>query len=363
MKKFLRISLCIILALATCVGLVACDKGNDSGSDKSGMTVRKIDGEYIVKGYAEEKDDDGEVVTELTISGATVVGENYSSDDVVKIGAGAFDGNESLTKIVVTSDVSEIGAGAFKGMTALKEIVLPFVGASEVGAVNEKRLFGYLFGTEAYDEGRSVTQVVDGNVSADGSTSKTYYLPATLTTVEIKYEGTEGYSIPRYAFNGIDGAFRTVKLTGNIVAIEDAAFKNSAVKNVGVYNSASEKYEIPATVKTIGNQAFYNCANYKDVVFATGSVLESIGDEAFLGFKGTYFAFPTTVTTLGARAFATVGDKVSKLKTVNTLANLTSIGDYAFYNAEDFESYRYTLNPAVNNSTIFIGTIETDPTI
>jgi hypothetical protein len=265
---------------------------------------------------------------------------------------------------VVTSDVSEIGAGAFKGMTALKELVLPFVGATETGSVNEKRLFGYLFGTEAYDEGRAVKQIVDGTTAKDGDTSFTYYLPATLTTVEIKYEG-EGYSIPRYAFNGIDGAFRTVKLSGNIVAIEDAAFKNSTIKNLGAYNATTQKYEIPATIKTIGNQAFYNCVNYKEVVFAENSTVESIGDEAFLGFKGTNFNFPASVKTLGARAFATVGDKVSKLKTVNTLEHLTSIGVYAFYNAEDFESYRYAgyLNSAVDSATIFIGTITTNPLV
>ena len=364
MKKFFRISLCIILALATCVGLVACDNGGGSDSDKAGMTVRKIDGEYIVKDYAEEKDANGNVKTELVIDGASVVGEGYNADtDVIKIGAGAFADNESLTKITITSDVSEIGAGAFKGMTALKELVLPFVGATEDAAVNEKRLFGYLFGTESYEEGRAVTQVVDGTVDADGSTSNTYYIPATLTTVEIKYEGdnAEGYAIPRYAFNGVDGAFRTVKLSGNIVAIGDAAFKNSTVKNLGVLNTVSGKYEVPATIKTIGDQAFYNCVNFKEVVFAEDSVLESIGDEAFLGFKGTNFDFPTTVTSLGARAFASVGEYTSKLKTVNTLANITFIGDYAFYNAEDFESYRYTLNSAVTNTTIFIGTIEVAP--
>ena len=363
MKKFFRISLCIILALATCVSFVACDKGNGSNDDKSGMTVRKINGEYIVKDYAEEKSPNGTIVKELVISGETVVGDDYTAEDVIKIGAGAFSDNKSLERIVVTSDVSEIGAGAFKGMTSLKEIVLPFVGATEVGAVNERRLFGYLFGTESYDEGRGVTQVVDGNLSADGETSFTYYIPVTLTTVEIKYEGTEGYAIPRYSFNGIDGAFRTVKLSGNIVEIGDAAFKNSTVKNLGTYNATNQKYEIPATVKKIGNQAFYNCVNYKEVVFATGSTLEVIGDEAFLGFKGTHFDFPATVTTLGAKAFATVGDNTSKIKTVNTLANITSIGDYAFYNAEEFESYRYDLNTAVSNSTIFIGTVTENPNV
>ena len=56
------------------------------------------------------------------------------------------------------------------------------------------------------------------------------------------------------------------------------------VERVGAYwfrRSEVESVEIPASVREIGEEAFYGCSGLKQVVFAAGSRLESIGVRCF----------------------------------------------------------------------------------
>ena len=122
MKKVLSIILRSILAVSAVFGLTACDN-NNSGDSKKGIICSKNKGTYVVESYI----DDGNNVTELDID--AVVKAKYGSDAVVsRIKAGAFEGNSTLTKLVIPASVTTIDAGALKNMKSLKELTIPFVG-------------------------------------------------------------------------------------------------------------------------------------------------------------------------------------------------------------------------------------------
>lgn len=346
MKRFLKISFCIILAITACFSLFACGDNNGNGDATTGMTIRKSAGAYIVKDYVKEVDANGNAITELTVSGATVAtvyGATYNNEEV-SIAEDAFKGNTSIKKLTVSKDVVKIGKGAFAEMTALEELVLPFAG-SEIGAVNEARLLGYLFGSAEYDAGVKVTQTVSGDLSSADATPTTadYYVPATLKKVVIKYEGTDAYTLPQYTFSGVFSALRSVELSGNIVEIGAGAFYKSSVNSV----------TFPTSVTIIGNDAFSNCSLLTSINLQS---VVTIGDRAFAKFAGVSVNFPTTVKNLGVKAFAE-----SKLTEINSINGFDNIGKWAFYNSKDLAEILVTPNAdkaqlLVDRTDVFEGT-------
>ena len=316
MKRFLKISFCIIMAVLMCIPMMACD-GGDGGSPKSGLEIRKANGAYIVKSYAKEFNDNGTVKDKLTISGETVVGENYDGEEI-KILANAFKGNNFLKEIEITSDVVEIGKGAFAGMTKLEKLTIPFAG-SKIGAVDNARLMGYLFGDTSYDEGILITQTVSGSEENSDATTATYYVPVSLKEVTIKAPAAD-YVVPENTFSGFDSALEKVVLNGNVTEIADGAFMGSSIQSIDLSN-----------ITKIGANAFASCPMLKTVTFGAG--LEVIGEKAFYKFKGTEITFPTVsekVLKIGTLAFAE-----SKLTEIEGYEYVLEAGKWAFYNSKD----------------------------
>ena len=98
---------------------------------------------------------------------------------------------------------------------------------------------------------------------------------------------------------------------------------------------------IPASVKKIGNYAFYYCTTLETVHFDGTSQLESIGDNAFSFTNIKTFAVPASVKKIGARAFSnsylnssgsvsTGDDHPLQSITFDPNGKLQSIGSHAF---------------------------------
>lgn len=102
------------------------------------------------------------------------------------------------------------------------------------------------------------------------------------------------------------------------IAISSGAFRGSRVVNV----------VIPDSVRSIGDNAFYNCVNLKSVTIPNGVV--SIGDGAFWNCTSLEEVKIDTVgsnlATIGNNAFA----RAESLKTLRLPYNLKSIGEGAF---------------------------------
>ena len=82
---------------------------------------------------------------------------------------------------------------------------------------------------------------------------------------------------------------------------------------------------IPACVVTIGYAAFYNCTNLSEVVFAKGSKLTNIPDDAFYGTALSSINLPDAITSIGDNAFYG-----TTLESINIPSSVISIGNDAF---------------------------------
>ena len=86
---------------------------------------------------------------------------------------------------------------------------------------------------------------------------------------------------------------KELALPNGVEAIEDEQFINCAFKMV----------VIPETVRKIGNYAFSNCKDLREVVIADGSRLETIESYCFFGCGIKTFTAPASLRTIESGAF------------------------------------------------------------
>ena len=138
-------------------------------------------------------------------------------------------------------------------------------------------------------------------------------------------------SIGDYAFNSCGRRdFETqISVTfasgSNLTSIGNHVFSGSNLMSI----------EIPASVKSIGESAFFDCQILTSVTFASGSQLESIGNDSFNNCWGlSSITIPSTVTSIGNDSFK----RCFSLSSVTIPASVTSIGSNAFDNCSNLTS-------------------------
>ena len=158
--------------------------------------------------------------------------------------------------------------------------------------------------------------------------------------------GTVAVAIPaEYVYTDADG---NVLGTIDVVAIGDSAFKGGHLTSI----------MIPASIKSIGESAFENCASLNTVYLSEATALSSIGRYAFKGTTalGAIDLSATAVTVIRTGAFygsgiatAALGNAVTieaqgfydceNLTSVTTTfaGNITSVGSMAFYNCMNLQ--------------------------
>ncbi len=238
--------------------------------------------------------------------------QNVSDCKLNRIESGAFKGCVSLTNAILPATLQYIGAEAFRGCTLLDEIDIPdLVTEIEDHAFTDTKYFL----TEKNWEPDGVLYIENHLIRAKTSLSGTYKvndnvvsisaeafkdcvflqeieLPATLKAVDrdafkgctalttVVFEGTfEQYLGIRFdnneaspmhvatdlTFKGESGA---LTIPDEATVIPAGAFKGSDVQSI----------VIPASVTSIGANAFADCENLTSVTFATGSQIISIGE-------------------------------------------------------------------------------------
>ncbi len=258
---------------------------------------------------------------------------------VTSIGDDAFDGCTGLTSVTIPSSVTSIGDYAFSGCTGLTSVTIP----SSVTSIGDYA-FQYCSGLTSVTIPSSVTSI--GRSAFNDCTG--------LTSVTIPSSVT---SIDNYAFYGCTG-LTSVTIPSSVTSIGYNAFYD--VANV-VYNGSADgapwgankiisgvvdgdfiladeektkltKYigkggnvTIPATVTSIGDNAFRGCTGLTSVTIP--SSVTSIGRSAFNDCTGlTSVTIPSSVTSIGDFAF----DGCTGLTSVTIPDGVTSIGNFAF---------------------------------
>ena len=235
------------------------------------------------------------------------------SDGVTTIGKNAFYGHDHLAAVSIAASVTSIGESAFEYCRALGTVT--FVGTSQLKTIGDRAFYN-----------NAMTSIA---------------LPATLETIGINaFNGCgklESITIPAtvetigdYAF--VDcGKLESITVDANNVkyASEGGVLFNKDKTTLIQYpaGNAATSYTIPASVTSIGDEAFYGCTNL--VTVAIPASVTTIGDEAFFGCNNTNFTsitIPASVTSIGNRAFS----GCTYLATVTVYAPSCTLGSNAF---------------------------------
>ncbi len=305
------------------------------------------------------------------------------SENLTSIGKGAFCGCENLENITIPENVESIGKGCFNFCHSLKTINVSKNNQnyeSKEGVLFSKgctQLIHYPAGKmkDNYSIPESVTKICENAFCYCG----------TLQSVNIS-EGVK--IIDNAAFVGCK-SLESIIIPNSVTLIRDDAFNicySLKTINVGENNpnyksiegilfskdcqtlimypagKIEEKYNIFATVISIGNWAFSDCQKLKIVNLSEN--ITSIGEMAFCGCKkleklnipagvesieeGTFqnceslesITIPNSVTSIGKSAFY----NCRELNTIALSEKLTSIGDWAFEHCEKLEKINIPKN-------------------
>lgn len=215
------------------------------------------------------------------------------SDGITAIDDEAFFKCPSLENIMLPGSVKSIGTNAFYDCLALKNVNIPAsVENIEPGAFNNCSISAF-----AVDSENSSYCTVDGVLFNKDKTVLLQFPSASEKTT---------YEIP-----------------DTVTTIADCAFYGC---------SNLESITIPASVTYIGEHAFYNCS-------ALGSIklpknISSIKKSTFAGCSSlTEITVPNAVSSIGEYAFS----RCSLLENVTLPYGLKSIGEYAFSNCSELD--------------------------
>ena len=295
----------------------------------------------------------------VTISGykgtsTTMIVPSFIGGVAVKnIAASAFVGKADLRKVVIPNGIETIGYGAFHGCSALEEMTLPFVGQClDNQFADTNTLFCYIFGSSKFANSVAASQI---NPASGGS--NTYYLPSSLTKVNI----TGGY-LRHGAFSGCTN-IQVVTLS-NIKAFEERVFYNcSGLTTVNVpagITSIPSAFEsctsltnvtLPSGLKSIKG-AFTWCVSLTTInlpdsiediegAFACSGITNIVIPPKVKDISSTFYycgsltsiEIPNTVTSIGSSAFMESG-----LTSISLPESIQSIGSHAFYGCNNLES-------------------------
>ncbi len=272
-------------------------------------------------------------LTKITVLGDTEIAEEAFAgcqylkeiglpETLKKIATNAFKDCVALKEIVVPDSVDYIQSAAFAGCSALEKMTLPFVGlaiaTNEQGDALEisQQHFGYIFGhnstaNQEKDVPEKLTEVVI--TRAEKINARAFSGCSELVRV----------SLPSTLKELGDGAFKdcTALKDVNFVTVQDVNDEDIAwtLDTIGIstfdHCSSLEYITLPASVKNLGDYAFYYCTKLKEIVT----------DGAFVGADNDQKA-ALAVENLGYMTFAYSFASGSSL----TIKDLELIGNYSF---------------------------------
>ena len=277
---------------------------------------------------------------------------------ITSLPSSAFLNCSSLTTITMPSTVTTIGNNAFEGCKALSSIVIP----EGVTAISN-----YLF--NGCEKLASVTLPQGITTIGEGA----FVDCKSLTTLSLPNQIT---SIEKTAFKNCTG-LTSIVLPEELTTIKESSFEGC---------SGLVAIVLPDTVTGIGTSAFKNCTSLSSIVFS--SALYSIGENAFQHCTSlSTVSMPSSVRKIMKNAFYgctglkkvivndmaawykmwfesqesnplhyaqhLYSDEETEIKELFIDNSVSSIGNYAFYKAENLLSIYLFRNtpPTISNNT------------
>lgn len=306
------------------------------------------------------------IPTNTDAFGANIVSNTYENgkgvitfdNKISEVGYNAFyeskDGVSRMTSVTIPIGVTSIGTQAFYRCDSLESIVIP-------GSV-------ITIGTNAFSYTRKLSSItLPDSVGTLGSSLFSWSgienvtLPSSITSIPFAmFDGCANLqnivipnsvkTISAYAFQ--DSGITSITIPNNVTTIGDCAFKGCANLKTfkGKYASdngrnltkegvliayadgSGDEYTIPSDITSIGEYAFYWCANLKRVV-VPGNV-KTIGRAAFANCENlTKVTISNGVTTIGASAFT----YCANIKRITIPESVTIIDNGALHSCDSLE--------------------------
>lgn len=215
-------------------------------------------------------------------------------ESVTTIGAEIFGLCKSLQKVTLPSGMTEMPNSLFSNCEALNDVVIP---------ANVKS-----FGNRVFNNCKALERMIihDGvtigiELFKGCEALKEVRLPSTLTT------------IPKSTFKECV-SLKKVELPTGLTAIEEYAFEGSGIEEMVIPETVKKlassftdcknlkRFVFPKNMETIENRMFDGCEMLSDITLPTN--LKTIGNYAFDNTLFNKSELPATVTTIGFNAFA-----------------------------------------------------------
>ena len=265
--------------------------------------------------------------------GTTIVFYPYGQENNYVIPAGVttindyvFQGRTNLTTLNIPASVTKIGNYAFENTTITS---LTFDDRTEDLEIGEMAFANCskLSGTVTLKE---KTTVLGSKAFANASKMDAIGIPASLTKMG-KYESDLLVEVDCFAgcseLATINVTSGNTAFTSDSGVLFDAAKETLYLAPLGFTGDSNKAYAIPAAVKKITANAFYQNNGVKAISFADANAEVTIGEKAFSGMTALEtFAVPNKMTNIADEMFK----GCTSLKTFNVPAAVTYIGTRAF---------------------------------
>lgn len=223
---------------------------------------------------------------------------------------GTFQGS-GLARLELPSSVETIETFAFFHCDNLQEIVFP-----EDSALTE-------IGKQAFQYAGMETVTIPKTVSEIGESA--FRACPNLKTVNFE-KGSALRNLGQYVFSlfngdGVTSQLETVNLPEGLETIGHQAFNGTSLRSI----------RIPASVRELGEAAFYDCKNLEIVEFPEDSQLETICSSAFglCGLK--HITFPASLKKID-QSICLNCYSLSQVRFAEDAPNLEELGAYSFQN-------------------------------
>ena len=237
-------------------------------------------------------------------------------DGVTRIGNRAFFDCSGLTTVTIPASVTTIGDEAFFNCPGLTAVTIPSsvtsIGIGVFQNCSNLSTMTVDAGNTKYDSRNSCNAIIEKETNTLIAGCKNTIIPDDVTRIgDVAFRGCSGLT--------------TITIPDGVTSIGPRAFSGCGLTSI----------EIPASVTSIGFDAFQNCSNLATMTVETGNtfydsrnscnaIIEKESNTLIAGCKNS--TIPASVTSIGDDAFI----DCTSLTSVTIPDGVTSIGNYAF---------------------------------
>ena len=353
MKKIVSLVLCLAILASFGVPVFATE---DEFFEIDTM-IEEVPGEELEEIVIEEElpEDDSDTVEAFAVVKSGTCGANGDNltwvlDDEGTLtisGTGAmedygylvapwYSSRSSIKKVVIESGVTSIGNYAFEYCDGLTSIEIP----ASVTSIGVRAFYGTAYYDDADNWEDGVLYIGNHLIEARPSLLVgTYKIKdGTMTIADRAFKACEGLAtitIPSSVTSIGDGAFEKCRYLIEIninkdnknYSSEAGVLFNKDKSTLVAYPGCGAIYEIPSSVTSIGERAFYDCTGLTSIEIPAS--VTSICDRAFYnctGLTSVTFEKDSELKSIGEYAF----NDCYGLKSIEIPASVTQIGSSAF---------------------------------